>query len=54
MRYDLRLIDAEKATVRGLSFPELERMVRRGQGSTPARGLDSKTLRDIGIDRRRC
>lgn len=46
-----RFIDVDKATVRGLSSTEVERMAA---GRKPCRDVptcDPKLLRDIGLDR---
>ena len=46
-----RFIDIDKATVRGLSSTEVERMVAEPKRSRENPNLDPKLLRDIGIDR---
>ena len=46
-----RFIDIDKATVRGLSSTELERLAAEPKRRRDIPAVDPKLLRDIGIDR---
>lgn len=48
---DPRFIDADKATIRGLSSTELTRMLNRAQRQPDVPDLDRNQLRDIGLER---
>ena len=52
MKSDPRFIDAEKATLRGLSCTEIIRMLQRCKGQPDGLSvLDPNLLRDMGLDR---
>lgn len=51
MRDQKRFIDIDKATVRGLSATEVERMAAEPKRRRDVPAIDPKLLRDIGIDR---